>query len=159
MRKLVFIFSFLLLSSFSLLAQKYTWPETAEIIVDILGDTIEDTEAGLEVIGGGEVDVYAVEDENAIEYVIIVNKASLINSLTNTELKNRRDGTVEALIVEILTYYDEDTLKAVIDSISNNNGEIRLIFAYDGGKTPLIKEIAITSDDMKRIYKNMAVKY
>ncbi|MCH5238085.1 MAG: hypothetical protein J1E95_09860 [Muribaculaceae bacterium] len=159
MKKIVFTFSFLLLSSFSLLAQKYTWPETAAIILDILEDTLEDTELGLETVGGGEADVYAVEDENAIEYIVIVNRSSLLNSLTNTELKKRRDGTTEALIGEILYNYGEGTLKAIMNSLAANNAEIRLIYAYEGGKTPLFKEIAITSEDMKRIYKNMAVTY
>ena len=151
MKKIVFTLSLLLLSSFSLLAQKYTWPETAEIIIGILEDTIEDTEIGLEAVGGGEADVYAVEGENAIEYLLIVNKASLINSLTNTELRKRRDGTTEALMQEILSIYGEDTLKAVMNSISANNGEIRLVYAYEGGSKPLVKEISITAEDMKRI--------
>ena len=158
MKKIVFTLSFLLLSSFSLLAQKYTWPETAEIIVGILEESIEDTETGLEAVGGGEVDVYAVEGENAIEHVIIVNKASLINSLTDTELKKRRDGSAEELIQALISDYGEGSLNAVINSIAANDGELRLIFAYEGGATPLFKEISITSDDMKRIYKDMAVK-
>ena len=158
MKKIIFTLLLLLLSPFSLLAQKFTWTDTAAIILDILEDTLEDTEIGMETLGGGEADVYAVEDEYAIEYIAIFNRATFINSLTNTELKKIRDGITEILINEILYNYGEATLNAIMNSIAANNGEIRLIYAYEGGRTSLFKEITITSNDMKRIYKNMGNK-
>lgn len=158
MQKILFSLSLLLLTSLSVFSQRLKWEQTAEILFDILDETIEDVELGLQSVGGGSVDLYGVEGENALEYVVAVNKPSLINSLTQAELKKRRDGVTEELIQNLISNYGEEQINTIISSMAAASGEINIIFTYEGGSSPLFKEIAITADDMTRIYQSMGSK-
>ena len=158
MKKYILTLCFVLLTSIACLSQTANWVPAAKVILDILEDTLEDMELGLSAMGGGRAAVYAVEGENTIEYLTLFNKSTPVTSITETELKKRRGGAAEELIQQILTNYVDGTVEKVIDIMAATDGQIRLIFAYEGGKTPVTKHISITSEDMKRVYKSMAAK-
>lgn len=128
-----------------------TWDEASDIMYYIMAHLAEDEKQFLiDNNLGSDVDLGYVTKDKCIDYVVVLNNAQAVKSMSESELKENAEETISVL-VELLQREGLSFFNEILSAMQREGGNIRICYkAWDKGE-PVRKAMIFHANDLKRI--------